>query len=85
MLVRCPRLAPNTTAADSAVTASTDPSSAVRAGTAARPWPRSSARLTPISALGGAPAPASSTAVRDARASARRLGAVAPHGTPGGP
>ena len=67
MLVRCPRLAPNTTAADSAVTASTDPSSAVRAGTAARPWPRSRALPTPMSALGGAPALASSTLVRDGR------------------
>ena len=55
MVVRCDRLAPNIAVAQSAVTATTVPKSAVPTGTEAEPRPRSSAWRMPITALGGAP------------------------------
>src|SRR6266566_5285932 len=65
------RLAPNTAVAHSAATAITMPSSAVPTGTGRRPRPRSSACRTPITALGGAPVPASA---RTSGAGAARRG-----------
>ncbi len=66
------RLAPNTAVAHSAATASTMPSSAVPTGTGCRPRPCSSAYRIPISALGGAPIPA--TARTSVTGTARRGG-----------
>ena len=70
MLVRWERLAPNTAVAHSTVTATTEPTRAEPTGTAARPRPRSRACRTPISALAGILAPASSITTREGPAGA---------------
>src|SRR5215471_6410175 len=68
------RLAPNTTAATTAVTAAMDPSSADRAGTGLRPEPGSTARRMPSTAAAGSPAAAAFLAMTDDRAAAAPRG-----------
>ena len=56
---RCTRFAPKVNAAATASTDSAVPARALRTGMAVRPRPGSSARRTPVTAVTGAPAPAS--------------------------
>ena len=59
------RLAPKTSAATTAATATAVPVSALRTGTALRPRPGSKAIRAPIAAVGAPPRPASAAASRD--------------------
>ena len=65
--VRWERLSPKTAVAHRAVTATAMPMSAVPTGTVARPRPLWRACRTPITALGGAPAPASCPTMAEGR------------------
>src|SRR4029077_20594954 len=62
------RLAPNTTAIVTAMTATTEPARVASTGTGLRPAPRSSASRVPTTALTGRPAAAAAAATDDARA-----------------
>src|ERR1700722_2797249 len=64
------RLAPNTTALTTAVTAMMDPSRVDRTGTDRAPAPGSSALRAPTTADGGSPAAAAARAMTDGRACA---------------
>ena len=74
---RCSRFAPKVNAAATASTGSAVPARALRTGMALRPRPGSSARRTPVTAVTGAPAPASHRAASDRRVAA---GPVRPRG-----
>src|SRR6266513_2972246 len=63
--VRPPRLALNTTAVTTAVTAAIEPSSAERTGTARTPEPGSNALRVPTTAAAGSPAAAAARATAD--------------------
>src|SRR4030088_553438 len=62
---RPPRLALNTTAATTATTAATEPSSAERTGTARTPDPGSNALRVPTTAAAGSPAAAAARGTAD--------------------
>jgi hypothetical protein len=63
--VRPPRLALNTTAVTTAVTAAMEPSSAERTGTARTPDPGSNALRVPTTAAAGSPAVAAARATAE--------------------
>src|SRR5437667_11956347 len=63
--IRPPRLALNTTAVTTAMTAATEPSRAERTGTARTPDPGSNALRVPTTAAAGSPAAAAALATAD--------------------
>src|SRR5690349_4274870 len=70
------RLAPNTTAIVTAMTATTEPARVASTGTGRRPAPRSSASRVPTTALTGRPAAAAAAATDDARAAGASPGGL---------